>query len=144
MIDAATLALTGQIPVNQSPSGLAVTPSGLILMTDSSNELLVIDPRVSAIVNRFPLPAGSALPAAVISSPDSQFAISPDGKELYSLDLSTNGAAGVSEFQIQTQTTVKTIPQLGPLSALALSKDGTALYVVNADISAISSACRDH
>ncbi len=172
VIDAATLALTGQIPVNQSPSGLAVTPSGLILMTDSSNELLVIDPRVSAIVNRFPLPAGSARPAAVISSPDGsaayiafgdpsilalnistgatlfdapvnyrpiQFAISPDGKELYSLDLSTNGAAGVSEFQIQTQTTVKTTPQLGPLSALALSKDGSALYVVNADISAISS-----
>jgi YVTN family beta-propeller protein len=173
VIDAATLAPLSQIPVNAYPTDLAVTPSGLILMTDTNNELLVIDPKSSTVVNRFSLPHNNqSFPGIVISSPDSKtayisfaaqsilavniatgaivfdapisyvpnhFAISPDGSSLYSTNLSPTGAWSLSEFQISKQERVKTRRQLGPVSALALTRDGQSLYVLNADESAIAS-----
>jgi YVTN family beta-propeller protein len=171
VVDAISLAPLKQIPVNGFPSDLAVTPSGLILMTDSNNQLLVINPKSSS-VNVFPLPNDNqGTPGVVISSPDSTtayisfaaqsilavniatgatvfdapinyvptgFAISPDGTSLYSTNLSSAQAWSLSEFQIPTQETVKTIRQLGPISALALTKDGQSLYVLNANESAIA------
>jgi len=168
VIDAATLKPVTQIVVNENPSGLCTTPSGLILMTDVLNELLVIDPRNAAIVNHFSLPTSIA---AVVSSPDSttaylasitgpsilavniangatvfnapigytpsQLAISPAGDELYSMDFSNKGAPSISKFDILTQKTVTTMRQLGPLSNMALSHDGSALFVLNANTSAI-------
>jgi YVTN family beta-propeller protein len=140
-------------------------------MTDSNNQLLVINPKSSS-VNVFPLPNDNqGTPGVVISSPDSTtayisfaaqsilavniatgatvfdapinyvptgFAISPDGTSLYSTNLSSAQAWSLSEFQIPTQETVKTIRQLGPISALALTKDGQSLYVLNANESAIA------
>ena len=47
VIDAITLKPLTKIPVNVIPTDLAVTPSGLILMTDTNDELLVIDPQSS-------------------------------------------------------------------------------------------------
>jgi len=173
VVDTATLAPVKQIPVNEYPGDLAVTPSGLILMTDSSNQLLVIDPSSSS-VTVFPLPTDNqGTPGIVISSPDSttayisfpadsilalniatgatifnapvnyipnHFAISPDGSVLYStnLDLSGTRVWSLSEFQIPAQTAVKTVPQLGPVSGLALTTDGKSLYVLNANESAIA------
>jgi YVTN family beta-propeller protein len=171
VVDAISLAPLKQIPVNGYPSDLAVTPSGLILMTDSNNQLLVINPKSSS-VNVFPLPNDNqGTPGVVISSPDSTtayisfaaqsilavniatgatvfdaainyvptgFAISPDGTSLYSTNLSSAQAWSLSEFQIPTQETVKTIRQLGPIRALALTKDGQSLYVLNANESAIA------
>ena len=173
VIDAVTLAPLTQIPVNEYPTDLTVTPSGLILMTDTNNELLVIDPKSSAVVNRFSLPHNNqSFPGIVISSPDSttayisfaaqsilavniatgaivfdapisyvpnHFAISPDGSSLYSTNLSPTGAWSLSEFQISKQERVKTHPQLGPVSGLALTRDGRSLYVLNANESAITS-----
>jgi YVTN family beta-propeller protein len=171
VIDTASLKPVAQIPVNESPSGLCVTPSGMILMTDTKNELLVLDPKTDIIVNRFSLSTSiQILAGTVVSSPDSttayisfggnsilavdiatgmtvfstaigytpsQFAISSDGRKLYSIDFSLNAAPSVSEFQIQTRKPVQTVRQLGPLSSLALSRDGSTLYVLNADVSAI-------
>lgn len=171
VIDTATLKPVTQIVVNEAPTGLAVTPSGLLLMPDTNNELLVIDPRAGAIVNRISLgPPGQILAGPVISSPDSataylafagpsilavslatgatvfnapvvqlptHFALSPDGKALYSINFSTEGAYSVSEFSIPAQKPAATVRQLGPLSAVALSQDGGTLYVLNADQSAI-------
>jgi YVTN family beta-propeller protein len=171
VVDATTLALATQIPVNEYPSDLAVTPSGLILMSDTNNQLLVIDPQSSA-VTMFPLPNNNqGTPGAVISSPDSttayiayatgsilavnistgatlfdapiaysptNFAISPDGKSLYSTNRSSAGAWSLSSFQIATQEPVASLPQLGPISALALTKNGESLYVLNANESGIA------
>jgi YVTN family beta-propeller protein len=171
VVDAITLAPLKQIPVNGYPTDLAITPSGLILMTDSNNQLLVINPKSSS-VSVFPLPNDSqGTPGVVISSPDSTtayisfaaqsilavnittgatvfvapidyvptgFAISPDGTALYSTNLSSAQAWSLSEFQISTQETVRTIRQLGPISALALTKNGQSLYVLNANESAIA------
>ena len=75
VVDAISLAPLKQIPVNGFPSDLAVTPSGLILMTDSNNQLLVINPKSSS-VNVFPLPNDNqGTPGVVISSPDSTTAL---------------------------------------------------------------------
>jgi YVTN family beta-propeller protein len=172
VIDAVTLAPVKQIPVNEYPLGLAVTPSGLILMTDSSSQLLVINPATSAI-STFPLPNNTqqGSPGNVISSPDSttayigfatgqilalnittgailfdvdadivptQFAVSPDGSTLYSADLSQGQVWALSAFSISSQAIETKIRQLGPVSGLALTKDGQSLYVLNANESAIA------
>lgn len=170
VMDAATLAPVKQVPVNEIPSDLAITPSGLILMTDTNKQLMVIDPSLST-VRVFTLPVASGFPGIVISSPDSStayisfapasilainitsgatvfnapigyspnhFAISPDGSSLYSTNLSHTQAWSLAEFKINTQKPVKMVPQLGPVSDLALSQDGHSLYVLNADQSAIA------
>ena len=173
VIDAATLTPLPPIPVNESPTGLAITPSGLILMPDTSDELLIIDPRSSKIVNGFPLPGSfGTLPGPVISSPDgttaylsfpgpsilavniatgatlfdvpvnsqpNQFAVSSNGVMLYSTNLASNGVSSVSAFNIPSQSPSTEVIQLGPLSGLALSPNDGALYVLNADESAIAS-----
>ena len=172
VVAAATLALLKQIPVNEYPSDLAVTPSGLILMTDTNNQLLVIDP-ASSTVDVLALPNyNQGTPGAVVSSPDSttayiayatgsilavrtatgatvfkasisyvptHFAISPDGKSLYSSNRSSAGAWSLSEFGIPSQSVMTTVPQLGPISGLALTKNGGTLYVLNANESGIAS-----
>jgi len=172
VIDAATLSSTAQIPVNVSPAGIAITPSGLILLTDTSNELLVIDPQSATIVHRYSLSTQTQiLTGPVISSPDgttayisfggpsllavniatgavifdapvtytaSQFAISPDGQSLYSINISGNAATPtVSKFSISARKAVAIALQIGPLSGLALSPDAATLYVLNADVSAV-------
>lgn len=173
VVDAVTLAPVTQIPVNGYATDLAITPSGLILVTNTNNELLVIDPKSSTVVNRFSLPHNNqSFPGIIISSPDSttayisfaaqsilavniatgtivfdapinfvpnQFAISPDGSFLYSANLSSTGAWSLSEFDISKQERVKTDRQLGPISGLALTRDGRSLYVLNANDSAIAS-----
>jgi YVTN family beta-propeller protein len=171
VIDTATLTPVKSIPVNsQIPAGLAVTPSGLILMTDTDNQLLVVDPQTSAVTT-LTLPANLGTVGNVISSPDSttayigseagyllavnistgavifevatklvptNFAISPDGTALYSSNRVGSSAWSLSEFQIPTQTVATTVRQLGPISTIALTRNGQSLYVLNANNSAIA------
>lgn len=71
VLNSVSLQLVKQIPVSGIPTALAMTPSGLILMTNSSNQLQVIDPS-SSNVNTFPLPnTNQGTPGNIISSPDS-------------------------------------------------------------------------
>ena len=167
VVDTATLAPTGQILVNEYPGGLTVTPSGLILVTgtndlfvidpvagtvinrftlpNSASPAAVISSPDSTIAYiRFgtsilavSISTGATLFTAPINYAPTAFAISPDGKILYSTNYaSSNGAASVSAFQIASKT-YKTVPQLGPLTNLSLSNG--SLYVLNADQSAIVS-----
>jgi YVTN family beta-propeller protein len=119
VLNAATLAPVKKIPVNQYPSDLAVTPSGLILMTDSNNQLLVIDPH-SSTVNAFPLPNNHGTPAIVVSSPDSttayvSFAAPPE-------ILAVTIATGATVFEAP----ISYIP-----TNFAISPDGSTLYSTN-------------
>ena len=120
MIDTATLAPRKSIPVNSEfPSDLAVTPSGLILMTDTSNQLLVIDPQSSA-VNTLILPQDTLGTAGnVISSPDSSTAyIGFATGYLLAVNIST----GATLFEVATNA----VP-----TNFAMSPDGTTLYSSN-------------
>jgi len=117
VVDAATLAPTAQIPVNEYPLWLTVTPSGLILMTDTNNELLVIDPKSAGIVNRFSLASpGTIMPGAIVSSPDSATAyVSFFGPAILAVNISTGA-------------TVFDAPISYRPSQLAISPDGETLY----------------
>jgi YVTN family beta-propeller protein len=120
VIDAATLTPLTKIPVNVIPTDLAVTPNGLILMTDTNNELLVIDPQSSTVVNRFSLPNGNqSIPGVLISSPDSTTAyISYAAKSILAVNIAT--AATVFDAPIAYVPT-----------QFAISPDGSSLYSSN-------------
>jgi YVTN family beta-propeller protein len=120
VLDAKTLAPLTQIPVNVSPTGFAVTPAGLLLLPDTSNELLVIDPTAGTIINQFPLPpAGGSGPGPVISSADGTTAyISFPGPSILGVTIATGAVA--------FQTPVPSQP-----SYFAVSSDGTRLYFLS-------------
>lgn len=120
VINAVTLTPRTKIPVNVIPTDLAVTPSGLILMTDSNNELLVIDPQSSTVINRFSLPNGNQdIPGVLISSPDSTTAyISYAAKSI----LAVNIATGATVFDAP----ISYVP-----TQFAISPDGSSLYSSN-------------
>jgi YVTN family beta-propeller protein len=120
VIDAITLKPLTKIPVNVIPTDLAVTPSGLILMTDTNDELLVIDPQSSAVVNRFALPNGSLdIPGVLTSSPDSTTAyISYAAKSILALNIAT----GATVFDAP----ISYVP-----TQFAISPDGSSLYSSN-------------
>ena len=117
VIDAATLSPLTTIPVNVSLLNLGVTPSGLILMTDTNNELLVINPKKAAIVNRFSLSsAGQILSGAVVSSPDSATA------------YIGFGGPSILAVSIQTGALVFNAPIPYNPSQFVISPDGSKLY----------------
>ncbi len=120
VVDTATLAVGAQIPVDEYPLSLAVTPSGLILMTDTNNELLVIDPRSGTIVNRFTLASKNAVfSGAIASSPDSMIAyIGFTGPSILAVDIAT----GATVFDAPIGCTP---------SQVALSPNGETLYSIN-------------
>jgi DNA-binding beta-propeller fold protein YncE len=88
-------------------------------MTDSNNQLLVIDPE-SAGVNVFPLPSDDQdIPGVVISSPDSTTAyISFAAQSI----LAVNIATGATVFDAP----IKYVP-----THFAISPDGSSLYSTN-------------
>jgi len=120
VVDTATLAPVKQIPVNEYPLWLTVTPSGLILMTDTDNELLVIDPQAGIILNRFTLASRTAVfSGAIASSPDSTTAyIGFVGPSILAVNITT----GATVFEAPTS--------YNP-SQLAISSNGATLYSIN-------------
>lgn len=97
-----------------------MTPSGLILMTDTNNELLVIDPQSATIVNRFTLAASTALfSGAIVSSPDSATAyVSFTGPSILAVNIATG--ATVFDAPIGYQP-----------GQLAISANGETLYSID-------------
>jgi len=120
VVDTATLAPGAQIPVNESPLSLTVTPSGLILMTDTNNELLVIDPHSATIVNRYTLASNTAVfSGAIASSPDSTTAyIGFSGPSILAVTIAT----GATVFDAPIGYTP---------SQFAISSDGERLYSID-------------
>jgi len=117
VLNSVSLQPVKQIPVSGIPTALAMTPSGLILMTNSSSQLQVIDPTPSN-VNTFALPNNHGFPGNVISSPDSTTAY-----------VSFNGA--ILATSISTGTTIFEAPVNYTATGLAISPDGTTLYSTN-------------
>jgi YVTN family beta-propeller protein len=121
VLDASTLAPVKQIPVPGGviPTDLAITPNGLILMTDSSSQLLVIDPQ-SSDVTVFYVSNSHGAPANVISSPDSTTAYLsvPEPPAILALNIAT----GATIFE----ASISEIP-----TNFAISPDGSTLYSSN-------------
>jgi YVTN family beta-propeller protein len=120
VLDAKTLAQLTQIPVNVIPTGFAVTPAGLLLLPDTSDELLVIDPTAGTIIHRYPLPpANGSSPGPVISSADGTTAyISFPGPFILGVSIATGAIA----FQA---------PVPSQPNRFAVSPDGTRLYFLS-------------
>jgi DNA-binding beta-propeller fold protein YncE len=119
VVNATTLEAEKQIPFNGIPLDLAVTGSGLILMTDSSNQWQVIDPKSSS-VNVLALPNNDqGTPGNVISSPDSTTAYISFPKPSL---LAVNIATGATIFEVP----IGYIP-----TNFAISPDGATLYSSN-------------
>ena len=117
VLNSVSLQPVKQIPVSGIPTALAMTPSGLILMTNSSSQLQVIDP-TSSTVNTFALPNNHGFPGNLISSPDSTTAY-----------VSFIGA--ILAVSISTGTTIFDAPVNYTATGLAISPDGTTLYSTN-------------
>jgi len=119
VVDAVSLALLQEIPVDEYPLDLAMTPTGRILMTDSNNQLLVIDPTSSA-VRALPLPNDNhGTPGVLIASPDGTTAyIAFATGSILAVDIATG--ATVFDASIHYSPT-----------HFAISPDGTSLYSSN-------------
>ena len=119
VLNSVSLQPVKQIPVSGIPTALAATPSGLILMTNTSNQLQVIDPGTSN-VNTFSLPnLNQGTPGNVISSPDSTTAY---------VSFATGAIAAVS---VSTGATVFDVTVNYVPTHFAISPDGSTLYSTN-------------
>jgi YVTN family beta-propeller protein len=120
VIGTATLAPVKSIPVNNAyPVGLAVTPSGLILYTDTDNQLLVINPQSSAVTT-LTLPRNNLGTAGVVVS-------SPDSTTAY-IGFATGYLAAVN---ISTGAIIFELAGGAVPTNFAVSPDGTTLYSSN-------------
>jgi YVTN family beta-propeller protein len=119
VLNAATLEPEKQISLNNAySSDLAITSAGLILMTDSNNQLLVINPQTSSVTT-FTLPGTEGYPGVVIAS--------PDGSTAYiSFALGSILAVNVSTGATVFDATTNYIP-----THFAISPDGSTLYSTN-------------
>jgi len=119
VLNSVSLQPVKRIPVSGIPTALAMTPSGLILITNSSNQLQVIDPSTST-VNTFSLPnTNQGTPGNIISSPDSETAyVSFATGEIAAITI----AIGTTVFDV----TVNYVP-----THFAISPDGSTLYSTN-------------
>lgn len=131
------------------PQALALSPDGkLLAVSGKTSELVLLDPETGAVKQRVKLPADDAheppeAPSTNILKPDLKGQVSftglifsPDGKRIYLSNV--NGSVkvfAVAEGVVAPSHTLSLPPANAPRrkpeipSGLALSKDGTKLYV---------------
>ena len=133
MIDPQSSSVINRFSLPNDNQGI---PGVIISSLDSTTAYIAFAARSILAVD---IATGATVFDAPITYVPTQFAISPDGSTLYSSNFSGAGAWSLAEFQISTQKEVTSRPQLGPITAVALTSDGQSLYVLNADQSAIDS-----
>jgi YVTN family beta-propeller protein len=126
VIDAATLKVTGTIPVGLSPDEIVASPSGDVLYLDrivrtkegrltGGGELVAIDPATSAILWRAPL-----------NGAPNHIAVSPDGKRIYITIVSGSWVVIVDPAKRAVVDSVDV--GTGPHD-IEVSRDGKRVYV---------------
>jgi YVTN family beta-propeller protein len=143
IVDTATnTVLPGSIPVGQSPLDLAVSPSGqrVYVANATGHSLSVISTASNIVTATVPLAIapGAAGPGGL--------AVTPNGKFVYATVLDANPVLPGAVWVIDTATNTVSAPPI-PVGvqpqAIAVSPDGSVVYVANAvsnTVSAISTA----
>jgi len=117
-----TLGVIATIPVGQVPGGVAVSPSGgRVYVTNAGDGTVsVIDTSTDTVVHTIPLGTG-AVPQDVV--------VHPDGTRAY---IACAGSAfDVRVIDTATHSVATAIPVGGAATAVAVSPDGTVLYVAS-------------
>jgi YVTN family beta-propeller protein len=126
VINLTTLTVTASIAVGSAPSSIAATPDGSRLLVANSGDgsVSVIDTGDNSVLATVEL--GNVSPETV--------AISADGSTAYTANVpnaATNGS--VSVIDIASESVSRTITVTGAPVGLAISPDGTQIYVTNLD-----------
>src|SRR5262249_11949576 len=118
VLDLASNTITGPLSTSQVIA-FAIAPGGVLAYATTPTSVLVINTVTNTVINQFPI--------APPSIEFLQLVISPDGSRLY-LSNTLNGKIDVMDAGTgQMITTLSVPPDL--LDALAISADGTRLYV---------------
>lgn len=148
-IDAALMTVTRTIPTAASPGALAVAPDGLSLYVGTGGGVQIIDlpsglpvatvPVTGTAVDMAFAPHGGSLyvatgmlsvidlvtrTATATTVPATALAVMPDGLTVY-----VSGSAGLIEVDALTHAARRNLPVSGTAGALALTPDGSRLYV---------------
>jgi YVTN family beta-propeller protein len=135
VIDTATNTVTATIPVGNSPEGVAVSPDGskVYVANYDSNTLSVINTATNTVTATIPV---GVSPSGV--------AVTPDGTKVYvaNEDIAhPSGIVGpgtVSVIATAANTVTATIPVGRAPGGVAVTPDGTKVYVANAFSNSVS------
>ncbi len=120
VINTTTNAVIATIPVGQTPTSVSVSPDGtrVYVTNQRANSISVINTGTNSVISTIPVAAFS--PTSVT--------VSPDGKLLYVVNLNSNN---VLVFSIATNTVLATIGVGGYPVGIAVSPNGSMVYVAN-------------
>lgn len=134
IIDIATNTVSGTIGGFDGPSGMVITPNGLIgyvnnyggpegLGSGNGTTVRVVDLTTNTII-------GAPI---IVSQAPAALAISPDGEFVYSINYvdGNPGTGTMSVIRTTDNTVVTTIPGFSGPFAIALTSDGKKAYVTN-------------
>jgi YVTN family beta-propeller protein len=140
VIDTASRAVVGTIPVGQDPTGVAITSDGIhaYVTNHLDDSVSVIDTARNTVVATIP---GFILPIGVAITPDGTEPNERDDRRQQSLAYATNNvstidgsnfpASAVSVIDTGRNTVVATIPVGQFPKGVAIPPDGTHAYVAN-------------
>jgi YVTN family beta-propeller protein len=140
VIDIATNTVVHTIPVGSYPVGIAITPDGThaYVANAGSGSISVIDIATNSVVSTIPVLGVSGPVAATIT---------PDGTHVYVLNIAAqppDQSQSVSVIATASNTVVGSPIPVGPrppntgLMGLAVTPDGTGVYVANGGINTLS------
>ncbi|MFC5137812.1 YncE family protein [Actinomycetospora rhizophila] len=123
-MDVATSEQLWSVPVGATPSDVAVTPDGRVLVSTWADELVTVDPVARAVTARTPIPRQPDEGDAVSAPGSLEMVVTPDGSRA----VLARGDAGVTTVDLRTMAATSSRPGTGEISDVVLLPDGTQLF----------------